>query len=158
MRNLRKVSPKFRARASIAGLLVFAVVLVMVAVRHNRPVLVKLGLEDTMRPRTHCIMNPFRERGPERVCESYLSELRSGRVKSIRPFVREDQIDHIVSRESQYRIVSWRIGDRKDSPTASSLMYWVRRGGGYAPVEEEVMFFLKRDRNGWALSDFTAIY
>jgi hypothetical protein len=158
MQSLSETRSNFMPRLVIASLLVFAVVLVMAAVRHTRPVLLKFAFEDTLRPRTHCVMNPFRERGPERVCESYLAQLHSGRVEGIRPFVLKNRADHIISRESQYRIASWRIGDRQDSSTASSLMYWVRRAGGYGPDEEEVMFFLKRDRNGWALSDFTAIY
>ena len=158
MESAPLTSSNFRPRAVKAGVLLLALAIAMWTIRHNRPVLAKLGLQDTLRPRSHCVMNPFRERGPERVCESYLAALRNGRVETIRPFAPGDRVDHIISRERQYRIVSWRIGDRMDSPNASSLMYWVRRSGGYGPYEEEVMFFLKRDRDGWTLSDFTAIY
>jgi len=152
-----RLGEKSRRPAVMGGLFVLALA-GMAAVRHNRPVLMKLGFDDTLRPRLHCIMNPFRERGPERVCEWYLAELRSGRVDSLRPLVRQDSVDHIMSRESQYRIVSWRIGDRKDKSTGSDLMYWVRRAGGYPPGEEEVMFVLSSHGDRWECADFSAIY
>jgi hypothetical protein len=84
--------------------------------------------------------------------------LRNRKTEIIRPFLSKERLDHIMSRENQYPILSWRIGDRSDTSTESSLMYWVRRGGGYPPIEEEVEFFLKKGSGGWRLSDFTAVY
>ena len=112
----------------------------MYATRHSRPTLFKISLEDTLRPRSHPILNPFRDRAPERICEIYLRALKAGRTEAIRPFVASENRVHILQRESQYRVLSWRIGDRDGSSNRMMVLYWVNRGGGYPPGEEEVLF------------------
>jgi hypothetical protein len=49
----------------------------------SNPVILRIPMTDTIRPPYYCLLNPFRDRGPETVAESYLSQLRDGHVQSI---------------------------------------------------------------------------
>jgi len=106
-------------------------------------------------------MNPFQDKSPEIVAEKYLEDLRRGKVESLRPFLAgADEIRHILDNEKTWPIQSWRIGERRDSPGGSELMFWVTRGGGYSKdgYEEEVRFWIKQSGSGWSLNSYSAIY
>jgi len=106
-------------------------------------------------------MNPFRDKSPEIVAEKYLEDLRRGNVESLRPFLGSaDEIRHILDNEKTWPIQSWRIGERRDRPDESELMFWVTRGRGYSKdgYEEEVRFWIKQSGSGWSLSSYSAIY
>lgn len=106
----------------------------------------------SLRPRTYPVMNPLRDRGPERLAERYLGALRKGEVA----FVQEP----LRGRERKWPVRSWRVGGRWDAAGSTAIMYWVRRGGGYAggtDLEEEVSFQFEKHPE-WTYSGFNAIY
>lgn len=104
------------------------------------PVLLSVSSDPTMlRPRNYCLMNPFRDRGPERAAERYLAEMRDGHVVVIEPFLDGENRERVMSNEAKWPIRSWRVGRRKHTRQGCDLMYWVRRGNGY-DAEEEVYF------------------
>jgi hypothetical protein len=114
-----------------------------------------------VRPRTYCLMNPFRDKSPEIVAETYLKGMRAGNFESIRPlFHSPEEADRILDNEKKWPIRSWRIGERRDRPGATELMYWVTRGGGYSKddIEEEVRFWIKHSGASWSLNSYSAIY
>jgi hypothetical protein len=95
------------------------------------------------------------------VAEKYLEALRRGDVESIRPFLSgQERTQHILDNEKKWPIRSWRIGDRRDSPGETELMFWVRRGGGYSKdgYEESVLLLIKQSGNGWSLNLYNAGY
>ena len=125
----------------------------------SHPVIAILNFDPSaVRPRRICIMNPFRDRDPEKAAERYLHALAGGKPEVIRPLVRGENGDHFVSRELQYRIVSWRVGRRLDGLDNSFIMYWVKRGGGYPYGEEEVHFEVVKSNGRWSAVQFGAIY
>ena len=87
-----------------------------------------------------------------------MKSLSHGDTAVLQPLRSKANLDHFLSRESEYRIESWRLGGRWDSSNAVTLMYWVRRGGGYAPIEEEVHFGVTIKGDRWTVSDYSAIY
>src|SRR5262245_51130362 len=116
---------------------------------------------DAVRPRTYCLMNPFRDKSPEIIAEKYLRGLRAGDVESFRPFFHaREEADRILDNEKKWPIRSWRIGARHDRPGETELMYWVTRGGGYSKdgIEEEVRFWIKHSGSGWSVNSYSAIY
>jgi hypothetical protein len=142
----------------IAGLVLAA--LAIAAIASGRPVLFRVTPDPTeLRPRYHCIMNPFRDRAPEHAAEQYLERLKSGDVVVIGPLVKDPEWrEHLIATETKYPILSWRVGQRKDTPAETDLMYWVRRGN-YGDHEEEVYFTVQRSRNGDArVLTFNAFY
>lgn len=138
--------------AAVIPGLAFAVLL---AKRWGDPVLLVLNPDiGAVRPRTYPVMNPFRDRAPERTAEILLLALQRGdrrRLAELRVS------EHVQQREEQYPIRSWRIAGRKDGVEGVALAYWVRRGGGYHPGEEEC--FITLDRSPvWSVTAFSAIY
>ncbi|HMO81319.1 MAG TPA: hypothetical protein PKD24_11055 [Pyrinomonadaceae bacterium] len=104
-------------------------------------------------------MNPLRDRRPEVAAETVLGELKAGNADSIRPLVRGgvEAEEHFFERESEFRVVSWRIGDRTQTSDKLSIHYWVRRAN-YYDMEESVGFFFTRTNGEWRLEQFTAGY
>ena len=97
---------------------------------------------------------------PEIIAEKYLKSLRDGDVESIRPFLSAGEDIHIMDNEKKWPIQSWRIGERRDRPGETELMFWVTRGGGYYidGYEEEVLLWVKQSSSGWSLNSYSAIY
>jgi hypothetical protein len=123
----------------------------MYALRQRGPVLFTVSLDGSLRPRGHAVLNPFRDREPERARQSILDALRRGHPEIIRPLVPAESLDHSLAREQQYRILSWRVGAHQDIGSCIMLTYCVSRGGGY-PGEEEVSFGLTRTGQHWVVS------
>lgn len=122
------------------------------------PVVLRVAPDRTMRPRYYCLLNPFRDQGPEVVAIDYLEKLKAGHVQSISCCIREQQ--HLLEAETKWPIQSWRVGDRTDSAGRSELTYWVKRGNGYSAngYEEIVHFTIVRSVSGWKLQSFSAVY
>lgn len=124
----------------------------------SNPVVLRIPKDDTIRPAYYCLLNPFRDRGPETVAASYLSQLRDGHVQSIACCVGNEK--YLLEKEKEWPIQSWRIGNRTDSAGRSDIVYWVKRGNGYSRYanEEEVHVTIIRSRDRWELRAFSAVY
>jgi hypothetical protein len=124
----------------------------------STPVILRIPKDATIRPAYYCLLNPFRDRGPETVAARYLSQLRDGHVESVACCIGDRK--YILEREREWPIQSWRIGNRTDSDGRSEIGYWVTRGNGYSHRygEEEVHVWLIRSVNGWELQSFSAVY
>jgi hypothetical protein len=150
-------------RVSLSVVILSAVSVTLLYSIRSRPVIFCFPTDPTIiRPRTYCLMNPFRDKSPEIIAENYLEALRKGDVESIRPFINgpEEDVSAILGIEKKWPILSWRIGDRRDRPGEAKLMFWVRRGGGYSKdgIEENVSLWFKQSGNGWNLNAYSAIY
>jgi hypothetical protein len=128
----------------------------MVYLRDIRPVLFRVNPDPGMiRPRSYCVLNPLRDRAPERAAEELLAKLRAGRREDLQRIVDADRRGHILMREWQYPIRGWRLCWRVDGPRVSTLGYWVTRAR--CEGEEEVWLDLScADR--WAVTGFSAMY
>lgn len=146
---------------TVASVVTLAIVALAVSAQ-TRPVLLSVSPDPTeLRPRNHCIMNPFRDRSPERASERYLAALRNGHVEVLAEVLPNDARDRIMQSERNWPILSWRIGRRHDTSDASDLMYWVKRGNGYSGpryYEEEVQFRVARSPGQARVVAFGAIY
>src|SRR5262249_51303994 len=62
--------------------------------------------------------------------------------------------------EKTLPIRSWRIGERRDRPCETELIFRAPRGMGYSKdgYEEVVRFWIKQSGSGWSLSSYGAIY
>src|ERR1044072_2663469 len=79
----------------------------------SRPVVLRIPKDGGIRPRHYCLLNPFRDKGPETVAASYFNQLRAGQVQSISCCVGESK--YVLEREMQWPIQSWRLGKRTAS-------------------------------------------
>lgn len=142
-----------KAAVLIAGLL-FSITLLLYLTRTN-PVILTLPLDDTIRPRTYCLLNPFRDKSAERIAESYLHELREGNVAAIAPFV--DTRDYVLDNERKWPIRKWQVGSFNYQNGKYEIRYWVSRGNGYLG-KEEVSFWIEQTSDGLKLKTYSAIY
>jgi hypothetical protein len=138
-------------------ILILGIVIFLFLTR-SKPVVFRIPKEGTIRPRHYCLLNPFRDKGPEIVAAGYLNQLRVGQVQSISCCVGESK--YVLDEEKHWPIESWRLGNRTDSPGSSNIVYWVERGNGYSQRygEEEVHMTVVRAANGWELQSFSAVY
>lgn len=119
------------------------------------------SIDDTIRPRNYCLMNPFRDKRPENLAEGILRELKNGNSQAIVPYIAdlsEDEKNQFLENEKKFLIEDWRIGEREDSANKVEIMYWVSRKDYYEGHQEEVRFFFVNDGTDWKLNDFGAIY
>jgi hypothetical protein len=126
----------------------------------RRPVLIRVSPDRTrVRPRTYCVMNPFRDRGTERAAAEFLTQLASGNVRVL-PLSEASSRDYFVERETEFPIRRWRIGRRENLGNRVELMYWVKRGNGYSRdgYEEEVHITVDRSRQPPKVIGFSAVY
>jgi len=145
----------------VAGVAVAAAATAVAGLYASRSthVALKITLDPTaVRPRSRCLLNPFRDRAPERLAEGYLQRMRRDGPDVVRSLVPAADVDAYMEDEARYPIQSWRVGDREDSDRAVRLVYWVRRGGGYPADEEEVAFWLRGSSGSWQVWRYTAIY
>ena len=112
-----------------------------------------------VRPRNYCIMNPFRDRTPERAAEQFLRKLRASDVTGLAEIAASSRAG-IVESETKWPIERWRVGRRKDDGHRTELMYWVKRGNGYSRdgYEEEVHITVDRSRGHACVMQFNAVY
>jgi len=146
------------ARASQVLAIIIVGLTALLFLMRSDTVLLRVPPDNNIRPRYYCLLNPFRNKAPENVAETYLNELRDGRSDVISSYIGERQ--DIPGKENQWPIQSWRVGNREDISDKSEIMYWVKRGNGYATggYEEEVHFTVVRSGGSWELESFRAIY
>jgi len=139
--------------------LIVGVVFLLVLLR-SHPVLLRIPTtDDSVTPRYYCIVNPFRDKGPETIAETHLNRLSAGQVEAVSCCV--GQREYVLEKEKQFPIRSWRLGDRRDDENGSRLVYWVKRGNGYpAPngYEAEVHFTVIQVGASWQVRSFSAVY
>jgi hypothetical protein len=128
----------------------------------RRPVLLDITPDPAMvRPRNFCVMNPFRDRSPERAADTFIRRLREGDVSVLSATVKDPSTrEHLMENETKWPITSWRIGRREDLEGRVDLMYWVTRGNSYSRDghEEEVYLVIDRSADQLRVTEFSAIY
>jgi len=124
------------------------------------PVLLSISPDPAMlRPRNFCLMNPFRDRSPERAADSFLEQLKAGHVAVLTPAVTgPSRKAQTIESETRWPITAWRIGRREDSDEAVEIMYWVKRGNGYSRDGLEEEAYVTVDRRNSRVTRFEAIY
>jgi hypothetical protein len=125
----------------------------------SRPIIVCASLDDSIRPRDYCLMNPFRDKRPEILAEEVLEQLKNGNPKSILPYIGESSEiefseyvkNNFVEKEKKYKVENWRIGDREDSIGGSAITYWVSRNNYFNGHEESVCVWVAKEGGNWKL-------
>jgi hypothetical protein len=104
------------------------------------------------------LFNPLRARGPEIVADDFLKQLQAGHVEVIPKTEDPSDVEWHRTREREYPLSDWSLGDREDLKGKVVLTYWVRRRSppydGYPPV----FLQLAPRGNGWEVTGFNAGY
>lgn len=137
-----------------------ATLLTLYLQRNSRPAVICSSLDDSIRPRDYCLMNPFRDKQPEILAENLLRELKNGNLNALIPYLNnatEDEKNHFLENEKLYKIKNWRIGGREDSEDTIYLTFWVSREN-YPDILEPVDFDFARESDEFKPRHFSAIY
>lgn len=127
--------------------------------RDSNPILLCVDPDVNLRPRTYCLLNPFRDKPAENVAEEILKRLRNGETETLLPYLshlNEDNKNRILESEKNFQIKSWRIGRLEETEDEFSLKYWTLRQN--YEWEEEVNFHFVRENGEWKLKSFSVIY
>ena len=127
--------------------------------RVSHPVVFCFNSDKTIRPRSYCMMNPFRDKQAENISEDILKKLQNGETGVLLPYLSgrsDNSQNHILEREKEFQIKSWRVGRRDETAAELTILYWVSREN-YDWVEE-VNFHFVRENGEWKLRAFSAIY
>ena len=105
----------------------------------------------------HIVLNPFRDKGPEKVSEALLSSIRAHRYQSVHRCFIPEESPHIREMEDRYPLVSWRLVNRRDLKDHCELQYCAKRGGSY-PSQVEVYVFVEKQESEWVPIRYAPIY
>lgn len=151
----------FKVGLGLFALLAVVSLGILFATKDVRPVIICTSLDHGTRPRQYCVMNPFRNRGPESAAEKVLVELRDGNVNVLQPLLSDEEKQHILENERKYRIKDWHIGSRS-SGDSIDIVYWVERDAQNLAISanyvEEVTLTVAKDSSGWKANQYRAIY
>jgi len=141
---------------AIAATVIVAIVGTMALLRGARPCLARINLDPAaVEPLYLVIMNPMRDRSPEREADKFFRQLAAGHVRRLEPFFGPNR-QLIVVEEVRYPPVSWTVNSREDTNDNVSLSYRVKRGGGY-PVVGDAQFEVTRSP-AWKVTLYNATY
>lgn len=98
-----------------------------------------------------CVWNPFRDRQPEIVADSFLSKLRANACTSVDDVCRASLPAHRVS--------AWQLSYRDDQGDSASLFYKLTKYGDTGPFRGSVgAITLRKARAGWRVVGFDAYF
>jgi hypothetical protein len=143
-----------KRRGIVALLVVLIVVFTALIVSANRsPVLFRLGdgpaaFENDL---ASDVLNPFRNRGPEKPALEILRKVKTGHCADIALSLGVDQPDPQCKRDTELRLISWKLQAREDDSTGGSILYYeVQRDSGPGGIKwgDPYWFLVKRQADG----------
>lgn len=142
--------------AAMTMAVVLAVVIVVSLLR--RPILIRIvdptevsGLPILV------IVNPLRDKEPERLAEAVLRKLQERDLKVAFAALAEDVTADIRENETKYPVEHWRLINRKDRAGDVELTYSVSRKTS-PPARTTVVIRVTETRDSMTITDFAPVY
>lgn len=146
-----------RKRIFIAAAVTVTVSVAAMAIT-RKPVLFALSdIGDVTGQPVVAIMNPFRDRGPERAAEALLNGLHRGDTAAALSSVVGGVPPQTYESEIKYRLHAWELVRRNNSAGSVELVYRTSRSPSDRAVMPLFMQVEKRDRQ-WQVTRFVAGY
>jgi hypothetical protein len=103
------------------------------------------------------VLNPFRDRTPERQAEALLSSLKNGKcAEALAAIVKAPELEAVCEREHRWPLASWELEQRDDGSAGTRLEYRYVRGPRAA--EQWLYVWLVRDGNQWRVTEYRSVY
>ena len=124
---------------------------------------VAIPLSGCLRPKTYCLLNPFRDRSPEKLAEQNLDQMKNGSpetVLSVMKFDSDQERITISKIEKEQPPRKWLIQNRADHSQTSTVVYAVSRNADDLQDcgNADVTFRFEKRSDGWRLISYSAIY
>ena len=126
----------------------------------SRPVLWSIAESgDPLEEPVLVILNPFRDRAPERVAEGVLEDLEAGRIVKALAGVPADpgHRAYLTSQEQRHALGRWCLENRTQSGSTTTLFYMTARGDSWRCISP-LWIDVERSGNGWKITRFEAWY
>jgi hypothetical protein len=109
------------------------------------------------------VLNPLRNRRPERVAGAFLELLKRHRCEEAMASVLEDSEEHrecVCTMEREHALGAWKLRGRADNGTRVKLFFWHWSEGSNATLEAhgEMWVTVEKRLDGWAVTDFDVVY
>lgn len=103
------------------------------------------------------VMNPFRDRAPEQAAEAVLSGLQRGDTEHALSLVDGGVPPLVHASEKQYRLRSWKLVRRTDSPSSVELVYRTSRSADDRAVMP-LFVHVRQANDRWRVTRFIVAY
>ena len=104
------------------------------------------------------ILNPFRDRGPERSAEKFLELMRSGECLQAMATIATDDVyrNRVCERETEEPLMTWRLKNRSERDGSVRLYFWCqsKAAGDSGPLWVTVA----RGEFGWGVAAYERYY
>lgn len=150
---MRAVIYKKRLAVIFAAALSCAVVCTLLFMRRDSPVVLELGT-DVGADHDFQILNPFRDRGPERAATSFLERLKAGQCSSaFRGLgIKESSIESSCAKEREYPIRGLRLEARGRDGGKEILRYRVQRVSKGETFDDPFWIWVTEAADGWKVT------
>jgi len=144
-------------RSRVAVLLVAGLATLILIVFLLPPVLLSFRGSPIRNPR-FVVLNPFRDRAPERCAETFLIKMGSGECAEILPTLGGDskRKEYVCEREVMYPLIWWSLTYRRDTDQESNLEYRFRRKN-YA-AEDTLFVWVEKHGDRWQVTGYRSVY
>jgi hypothetical protein len=148
----------FRKKRLVITLLIAAILMLTLTYLFPRPVLLRLKDPSAVDPGDGLlvIFNPFRNRAPERYAEQFLERLKEGKCLELKA-IAEQNYEYICTKESEHKLLNWKLVDIKKESRKLILFYRALRVG-YKGYDGNTWLNVEQQGDGWEVTSFEAWY
>lgn len=155
------MSGRIRRRLLVGLVVALAVVLLYLA--SSGPVLFSFTPRAVPSPTPlWSLLNPLRDRGPERPAQALLRELKAGNARGVFARLRLEPPIEPAAIEGEQRVVllSWKLVGRKNLPGRAELVYNCARADRPGDARRPVWISVERDPGDgpWRVTSYSAFY
>ncbi|MBK8465221.1 MAG: hypothetical protein IPL32_05265 [Chloracidobacterium sp.] len=111
--------------AILFGLLLgTAIIVPLILFVNQSPFLIRIPDPDSIRGKPlFLVLNPFRDKEPEAVAESFFEQLRDGKCLEATADLADEKSDYICRRQIEYPLKGWHLIDTETKNSTSELIY-----------------------------------
>ena len=142
------------AAVLIAGLAVY------LFVTHSSPVLFRyVEVGNPLKEPVFIVLNPYRDRAPERVADLFLQQLKDGNCEKAMAALHDSfRFQHeTCEREERYALGSWRLMNRTDEPQKVRMYFSVNRLN-YDGMVGQAWVTVEKRGNQWQATRYDRYY
>jgi hypothetical protein len=125
----------------------------------RKPVLFSFTDPGELRRPSFSLLNPFRNREPEKAAEDVLRDLGRGDVTSALERVQSEErvSPDLYAKEQEYPLRKWKLANREDNAHEVTLLYRASRGSSER-FDWDVRMRVQRRGDQWAVTEFMTAY
>jgi hypothetical protein len=104
------------------------------------------------------VLNPFRDRTPERISQQFLAQLGSAHCNDLVEPLRQEYAKFVCAEELKYPAQRFHIANRQDRADVTRLSFRVERSGLPDGVPSHAQMELRKSLGQWQITDFQPVY